>query len=82
MKISDIHQTRHDEDDDDAIDLENLEDEDDLDEDPIVEWREIPVYGAVNRVRCMPPSLSLSLSNDFSLFLRSAAEAEYHRRME
>ena len=64
MKISDIHQTRQDADEDaDAIDLEGGEDDEALDDDPIVEWREVPVYGSINRVRCMCPNFEFELSN-------------------
>ncbi|KAJ3112009.1 ribosome biosynthesis protein rrb1 [Phlyctochytrium bullatum] len=48
MKMSDLHRTKHD-DDDEADD-----DEDDLDDDPILDFRTIPHNGGVNRVRTMP----------------------------
>ncbi|KAJ3213243.1 Glutamate-rich WD repeat-containing protein 1 [Dinochytrium kinnereticum] len=48
MKMSDLHRTKHD-DDDDADD-----DDEDLDDDPILESRTIPHMGGVNRIRTMP----------------------------
>ncbi|KAI9598496.1 WD40-repeat-containing domain protein [Syncephalis fuscata] len=50
MKMSQLHRTSHDDEDD----TDNEEEEDDLDEDPILEHRSIPHHGGVNRVRVMP----------------------------
>ncbi|KAI8904896.1 WD40-repeat-containing domain protein [Powellomyces hirtus] len=49
MKMSQLHRTKHD-DNDDADD----DDDEDLDEDPILESRTVPHIGGVNRVRVMP----------------------------
>ncbi|KAI8854318.1 WD40-repeat-containing domain protein [Chytridium lagenaria] len=48
MKMSDLHRTKHD-DDDEADD-----NDEDLDDDPILESRTIPHMGGVNRIRVMP----------------------------
>lgn len=50
MKMSSLHRTKHDDDDEASED----EDENDLDEDPILEYKTIPHFGGVNRVRVMP----------------------------
>ncbi|KAJ3007815.1 ribosome biosynthesis protein rrb1 [Thoreauomyces humboldtii] len=53
MKMSQLHRTKHDDGDEDEDD-----DDEDLDEDPILETRQIPHFGGVNRIRVMPHSES------------------------
>ncbi|KAJ6621103.1 glutamate-rich WD repeat-containing protein [Mycena sp. CBHHK59/15] len=59
-KLSSLHRTQKDGDDEDSDDDEDDDDEN-LDEDPIVEYRSIPHVGGVNRMRAqpLPPSSQL-----------------------
>ncbi|KAJ3026388.1 ribosome biosynthesis protein rrb1 [Rhizophlyctis rosea] len=50
MKASQLHRTKHD--DDDGMGDES--DDDDLDEDPILETRTVSYFGGINRIRVMP----------------------------
>lgn len=50
MKMSQLHKTQHDNDDESGSD----DDDDALDEDPILEHRSIKHFGGVNRVRALP----------------------------
>ncbi|KAG7098965.1 hypothetical protein E1B28_000853 [Marasmius oreades] len=50
-KFDSLHRTQRDEDDSDS---ENEEDDEGLDEDPVVEYRSIPHSGGINRVRAQP----------------------------
>ncbi len=52
MKMSQLHKTKHD-DDEDGMD-ENSDDENDLDEDAILEYKTVNHFGSVNRIRVMP----------------------------
>ncbi|KAJ3093614.1 ribosome biosynthesis protein rrb1, partial [Physocladia obscura] len=52
MKMSDLHRTKHD-DDDGMNDDSDSDDDDNLDEDPILEFKTVPHHGGVNRVRAM-----------------------------
>lgn len=54
FKVSDVHRTKHDDDDSDAE--ESGSDEDDLDDDPVVEERSFTHPGGTNRIRVMPQS--------------------------
>ncbi|KAJ3074788.1 ribosome biosynthesis protein rrb1 [Podochytrium sp. JEL0797] len=49
MKMSDLHRTKHDNDDD----MEDNSDDEDLDDDPVLEYKTVPHNGGVNRVRAM-----------------------------
>jgi len=51
MKLSELHSTKHDDDSAEGFDPEHS---DDLDDDPILENRNIPHLGGVNRIRSMP----------------------------
>ncbi|KAH7885979.1 WD40-repeat-containing domain protein [Phlebopus sp. FC_14] len=58
-KMSSLHRTQKDGDDDDS----DAEDDDDvLDEDAILEYRSVPHNGSVNRIRAQPHPSSMSLS--------------------
>ncbi|KAH6916932.1 glutamate-rich WD repeat containing 1 [Coprinopsis sp. MPI-PUGE-AT-0042] len=58
-KMSSLHKTQKD--GDDSEEEEDDDDEDDLDEDPVIEFKSIPHFGGVNRVRAqpLPPSTPL-----------------------
>ncbi|KAJ3096754.1 Glutamate-rich WD repeat-containing protein 1 [Physocladia obscura] len=61
MKMSDLHRTKHDDDDgmnDDSDSDDDDDDDDNLDEDPILEFKTVPHHGGVNRVRAMQHSES------------------------
>ncbi|KAJ6504386.1 WD40-repeat-containing domain protein [Mycena vulgaris] len=60
-KLSSLHRTQKDGDDSDSEDENEDDDAENLDEDPIVEYRSIPHVGGVNRVRAqlLPPSSQL-----------------------
>ncbi|KAI8610792.1 WD40-repeat-containing domain protein [Chytriomyces sp. MP71] len=49
MKMSDLHRTKHDNDDD----MDDDSGEEDLDDDPVLEYKTVPHNGGVNRVRAM-----------------------------
>ncbi|KAH8119905.1 WD40 repeat-like protein [Phellopilus nigrolimitatus] len=57
-KMTSLHRTQKDSDDSDA---EDDDDEDNLDEDAVLEYRSIPHFGGVNRIRAqpLPPSTPL-----------------------
>ncbi|KAI8926882.1 WD40-repeat-containing domain protein [Entophlyctis helioformis] len=50
LKMSSLHRTKHDGNDG----MDDEENEDDLDDDPVLEYRSIPHFGGVNRIRAMP----------------------------
>ena len=55
LKLSDVHKTKVNlEDDDDEDDDNDDEDDDDLDDDPVIEDMSVPHVGGVNRIRSMP----------------------------
>lgn len=55
MKVSDIHRTKHDDDDpDEDEDDDGVDDEDHTDDDPLLATHTIDCDGEVNRIRAMP----------------------------
>ncbi|KAJ3233294.1 ribosome biosynthesis protein rrb1 [Chytriomyces hyalinus] len=50
MKMSDLHRTKHDNDDE----MDEDSGDEDLDDDPVLEYKTVPHNGGVNRVRVMP----------------------------
>ena len=69
MKVSKLHKTKYDDEEDQ---VEDDEDED-LDEDPILEYKQIPHFGGINRIRAMtyPEShivASYSETGDVNIF--------------
>ncbi|EEB06083.1 WD repeat protein Rrb1 [Schizosaccharomyces japonicus yFS275] len=59
MKLSQLYKTQHDDDDSDASD------DSDIEEDPLLEFRSLPVEGSCNRVCAAKPSTNESLIASF-----------------
>lgn len=59
MKMSDLHKTKHNDNDSDDEDNSDDEDDDHVDGDPVLESRSIAHKGGVNRIRCMPQSSNI-----------------------
>eukprot|EP01125_Pyxidicula_operculata_P004431 TRINITY_DN1679_c0_g1_i1.p1 TRINITY_DN1679_c0_g1~~TRINITY_DN1679_c0_g1_i1.p1 ORF type:complete len:444 (+),score=118.20 TRINITY_DN1679_c0_g1_i1:287-1618(+) len=62
MKFSELHKTKHDDDEDSGIDL----DDDDMDDDPVLDSKSMNFpHGSINRIRAMPqnPNIIASISS-------------------